>query len=523
MLRKDKLTFLGIIILTAFAVLLLVWPSLGRALNRANFSLGLDLKGGAYLLYKADLSKAENPEEDIKGVIDVIEKRINAYGVKEPAIRKLGKDRILVQLPGIKKVQEAKKLIGRTALIKFKEPQMGAYFVYESKNEKKDLKEVMGKIKKYISESYGIQPVVRKAGEKSRIWVQLPGKSPAEVENLSSELTEQESLPLKLESKGEMPVLDEKGEPKWVPAKGKYNGEEVELTSRLFQGATAVVINRRTNEPEVTFTWNEKGAEIFELITKRLHERPKRTPAQWGKRLGIFLGKERISAPVVRAQIGASGVITGMKLKEAQKLSRLLNAGRIPIPLHTIEEHDVSPTLGENFIDWSLKAGAIGIILVVLFMSLYYRFPGLMAGLALLIYTAFVLAAFKIIPVTLTLAGIAGFVLSIGMAVDANVLIFERMKEELRSGRTLRAAIEEGFNRAWPAIRDANITTFIICGILYFMGSKLAVPSVMGFAIVLFIGVAISLFSAMVITRNFLRLLSGTGVMRRPTFFILGK
>ncbi len=523
MYRRDKITFLFILALFAFAILSLVWPSLGKALNRESFVLGLDLKGGAHLVYQADLSQAENPEEAMKGVIDVIERRINAYGVTEPVIRQMGKDRILVQLPGIKEVQEAKKLIGETALIRFKEPQMNSYFVYQVVDQspaKEDLNQLMKRIEDFISEKYGVKPKVEELGE-AKVQVQIPGKGLADLSNLTEELTQQASLPLKLESSSETPALDKDGKPVWVPAKGVYEGEEVELTSRLFKGNTTVVLNQLTNQPEVAFEWNKEGAIIFEQITKRLFERPRveGTP-NWQRRLGIFLGDEYISAPEVQAVIKERGVITGLDLKEAQWLSRLLNAGRIPVPLHTIEEHDVSPTLGANFIDWSLKAGAIGLLMVILFMILYYRLPGLMAGFALLVYTALVLAAFKLIPVTLTLAGIAGFVLSIGMAVDANVLIFERMKEELRGGRTLRASIEVGFDRAWPAIRDANITTFISCGILYWMGSRLAVPAVMGFSLTLFIGVAISMFSALVVTRNFLRLLGSTGVVKRPALFM---
>ncbi|PIU57619.1 MAG: protein translocase subunit SecD [Chloroflexi bacterium CG07_land_8_20_14_0_80_51_10] len=435
MRRRDKLTLLGIIILTAFAVASLTWPALGKWLDREEIRLGLDLQGGAHLVYEADLSEAENPEEAMKGVIAVIEKRINAYGVSEPLIQQMRDDRLLVQLPGIEEIDEAKKLIGQTALIRFKEMELD-----ESSN----------------------------------------------------------------------PVLDEEGEPNWIPAMGKVDEEDKELTSQYFKGTVAVVLAPTTNLPEIAFEWDEEGAKLFEQITERLIQKP----------LGIFLGDEMISSPTVQTIIKERGVITGMSLDGARHLTVLLNAGRIPVPLHTIEEHDVSPTLGADFIRWSVIAGAIGLALVILFMILYYRLPGVMAGVALLIYAVLVLAAFKLIPVTLTLAGIAGFILSIGMAVDANVLIFERMKEEIRTGRTLRAAIEVGFNRAWPAIRDSNISTFITCGILYWMGSTLAVPSVMGFALTLFTGVAISMFSAIVITRTFLRLLGGTGVVNRPSLFV---
>jgi preprotein translocase subunit SecD len=207
-------------------------------------------------------------------------------------------------------------------------------------------------------------------------------------------------------------------------------------------------------------------------------------------------------------------------LNEATRLSKQLNAGRLPVPLEIIYDQTVSPILGADFIDMSLKAGLIGIVLVMLFMILYYRLPGLMASLALAFYGALVLALFKLIPVTLTLAGIGGFVLSIGMAVDANILIFERMKEELRAGRTLGAAIETGFNRAWTAIRDSNITTFIVCGILYWLGSSIVASApVMGFALTLVIGVAVSMFTAIVVTRTLLRLFVGTHLAQRTPLF----
>ena len=201
-------------------------------------------------------------------------------------------------------------------------------------------------------------------------------------------------------------------------------------------------------------------------------------------------------------------------------MSQLLNAGRIPIPLATIYEQTVSPILGAGFIDMSVKAGIIGIILVMLFMIAYYRFSGVLASLSLIFYGALVLAMFKMIPVTLTLAGLGGFILSIGMAVDANVLIFERMKEEIRTGRTLGAAIEAGFNRAWTAIRDSNVTTFIVCAILYWVGNSIAAGApVKGFAVTLFIGVAVSMFTAIVVTRTLLRLFVGSRLAKKTSLF----
>jgi len=209
-----------------------------------------------------------------------------------------------------------------------------------------------------------------------------------------------------------------------------------------------------------------------------------------------------------------------LSLNEATELSKQLNAGRLPVPLELIYEQDVSPVAGADFVNLALKAGIIGLLLVMAFMIAYYKIPGVLASLSLLFYAAFVLMIFKLIPVTLTLAGIGGFVVSIGMAVDANVLIFERMKEELKMGRTLGAAIEAGFSRAWSAIRDSNLTTFIACLILYMVGSNIVAGApVKGFALTLFIGVAVSMFTAITVTRSLLRLFIGSRLASRTSLF----
>jgi len=218
------------------------------------------------------------------------------------------------------------------------------------------------------------------------------------------------------------------------------------------------------------------------------------------------------------------GQITGLSLVDAQELRDLLNAGRIDVPLGRwvegefepsvpLYERTVDATLGQDSIQKSILAAGIGIVLLLIFMILYYRLPGLVACLSLAVYGAVLLAIFKIIPITLTLPGLAGFIVSLGMAVDANVLIFERMKEELRGGRSLGAAAEAGFNRAWTAIRDSNITTFIACIVLFWLGGTLGALMVRGFALILFIGVALSMFTAIVVTRTFLRLIIGSQVV----------
>jgi len=357
------------------------------------------------------------------------------------------------------------------------------------------------------------EPVIQRLGE-DRIVVELPGISETEKAKRLIGQTALLEFGERIEEGEEARWVNELGE--WKPATALVDGDEKALTSAYFKENTYV---DRDNWGRILlrFEWNETGSNLSEEITKRLVKKP----------LGIFLGDEplrgedgRSIAPIVQSIITERGQIEGLSFGEATELSRLLNAGRIPVPLTPIYEQTVSPILGSDFIRMSVTAGLIGLILVLLFMMIYYRLPGVLASGALIFYVSVVLAIFKLIPVTLSLAGIGGFVLSIGMAVDANILIFERMKEELRLGRTLGAAIEAGFSRAWPAIRDSNITTFIVCGILYWLGSSIiASTPVMGFALTLAIGVAISMFTAVVVTRTFLRLFAGTRLGQKTSLF----
>lgn len=430
MVRKNTLVLIIILALFTFALSALIYPLFGREAMR----LGLDLQGGIHMVYQADLSSIESGQESeaMAGAIAVIERRINILGVTEPVIQKQGEDRILVELPGVSEAEKAKKLIGQTALLEFREH------------------------------------------------------------------------------------VNKGGEIEWVPTTAVVDGQEKTLTSAYFRENTYISTDD-FGRVLLVFEWNTEGSKLSEEITGRLIGEP----------LGIFLSDEpllgddgELIAPIVRSKIIDRGQIEGLSLNEATLLSQLLNAGRIPIPLTPIYDQTVSPILGADFIDMSVKAGIIGIILVMLFMIAYYRLSGVLANLALIFYGALVLALFKLIPVTLTLAGLGGFILSIGMAVDANVLIFERMKEELRAGRTLGAAIEAGFNRAWTAIRDSNITTFIVCIILIVVGSSIVGGApVMGFAVTLFIGVAVSMFTAIVVTRTLLRLFVGSRLAKRTSLF----
>jgi protein-export membrane protein SecD len=268
--------------------------------------------------------------------------------------------------------------------------------------------------------------------------------------------------------------------------------------------------DQQTGEPQVGLEFNDEGAKLFGEITQR----------NIGKPVAIILDGQVLSAPNVQnAILEGKAVITGsFTIQEAKLLVRRLNAGALPVPVTLETQTTVGASLGRESLDMSLRAGIIGFLLVAFFMLIYYRLPGLIAILALLLYTAMNLAVFKLIPVTMTLSGIAGFILSVGMAVDANVLIFERMKEELKRGRTMQSAIDEGFRRAWNSIRDSNFTTLISCTILYYTSSSL----LKGFALTLALGVILSMFSAITVSRTLLRLVSGWGFLKAPALYMPG-
>jgi preprotein translocase subunit SecD len=275
---------------------------------------------------------------------------------------------------------------------------------------------------------------------------------------------------------------------------------------------------QNTNEPQVQITFNSQGAKLFSDITAR----------DVGKPIGILIDGVLISSPKVNEQIsGGTAVITGQfTLQQAKDMAIQLNSGALPVPLKQppAEEETIGPTLGQESIHQSLVAGVIGLLIVLTFMAFYYRLPGLVADVALLIYAAVTLAIFKgalfwlgIPQITLTLAGVAGFILSIGMAVDANILIFERFKEEVRTGKTIPLALEAGFSRAWTSIRDSNVSTLITCTILFYFGTG----SIRGFALTLGIGVLVSMFTAIVVTRTFLRIVLRGSLEKHLSYFAI--
>ena len=392
------------------------------------FKLGLDLQGGVHLTYKADLSAIKPAEaaDAMEGLRDVIEKRVNAFGVGEPLVQAEksagGDQRLIVELPGVTNVNEAIKMIGETPFLEFKTENPNADKLTEE--EKKD---------------------------SSKVFV-------------SSDLT------------------------------GRYLKKAI------------LDFDQTTFEPVISLEFNDEGGKLFAKMTKE----------NVGKSIAIFLDGAPISVPNVREEItGGKAQITGQFTpQEAKLLVQRLNSGALPVPVSLISQQSVGPTLGEKFLAKGIMAGIYGMILVSLFLILWYRLPGLAAVLALGLYTIIILALFKLIPVTLTAAGIAGFILSVGMAVDANILIFERMKEELKKGKNLQSAVSEGFSRAWLSIRDSNISSLITAGILFWMGTSM----IKGFALTLGVGILISMFSAITVSRTFLLAIGLKGESRIGKF-----
>jgi preprotein translocase subunit SecD len=340
------------------------------------------------------------------------------------------------------------------------------------------------------------EPVITTQGS-DRIVVELPGVSdPNAVRQLVGQTGRLDFVPLGTVTKQKDDVIDEKQFPPL------FSGEQL---------SSAAIGTDTTGKRVVTFILKEAGAKLFADYTA----------AHVGQYFAIVLDGHVISAPQINEAIPGGNVqisqpgIGGYPLKEATDLVTVLQFGSLPFPIKELSNVTISATLGEQFLSQSLLAGAVGIFLVMLFMLIYYRLPGVIASFALIYYSLVVLALFRLIPVTLTLAGVAGFVLSIGMAVDANILIFERMKEEMRVGKSLPAAVEAGFGRAWNSILDSNVSSLITATILYLFGSS----TIRGFAFVLIIGVLVSMFSAIVVTRSILRWVVARGWSRKASLY----
>lgn len=389
-------------------------------LGNLSYRLGLDLKGGTHLVYRADTSQINSGEtsEAMAGLRNVIERRINFFGVTEPVVQvsgSSGENRLIVELAGVFDVNEAIRLIGETPYLEFK--------------------------------------TERPEEERSKF-----------IEDAKSG-----TLP---------PFVD----PIYTTT---------ELTGRFLEKA-AVDFDSVTGKPYIVLKFNDEGAKIFAQLTKD----------NIGKTLAIYLDNAPISQPVVQNEIiGGTAQITGQfSAAESRDLVRKLNSGALPIPIMLISQQSVGATLGGEALEHGIRASIYSIITVAAFLLIWYRLPGLAGIFALTFYIVLLLFFFKIVGVTLTAAGIAGFILSVGVAVDANILIFERMKEEIARGRSLDAAISEGFLRAWSSIRDASVSTIITSAILFWFGTSV----VKGFALTLGIGVFASLLSSIVVTKMFL-------------------
>lgn len=329
------------------------------------------------------------------------------------------------------------------------------------------------------------EPLIQLKGDR-QIIVQLPDvKDPQEAVKLIGETA-------KLDFRRQ----DPEDPSKWI---------ETEIQGKMLKDAKAEI--NPTGQYYISFEFNSEGAKKFGALTTELV----------GKPLGIFLDGQPISTPNVRQPItGGSGIIEGsFSPEEAKTLAIQLKAGQLPVPLKMVENRTVGPSLGQEAVTRSFNAGVIGLGMVLIFMLWYYRIPGIMANVALFLYALFNLAIFKLIPITLTVPGIAGFILSIGMAVDANILIFERTKEELRMGKSIFKAVDSGFKRAFSSIFDSNATTLISCAVLYYFGTGL----IRGFAVTLAVGVIISMFTAITVTRTILSVIVRYRKFRNPVLY----
>lgn len=534
---KVKLALLGIFLMALSAIVLDFPQYISKAgiqlpaFVSKPFRLGLDLQGGTHLIYQADISNIPSADQSsaVEGVRDVIERRVNAFGVSEPVVEVTNTPdgwRVIVELAGITDVNQAIKMIGETPLLEFKEPnpnpqialtdaqkQEITQYNETAKIKAEDiLKQALAPGADFASlaKKYSEDTVSQQAGgnlgfvkrgnfvpefEKACFDDLKPGQISKNLVqsafgyHIIQKVAEQGTGDT-YEANCSHILIKTKSEADYVtPAdQWSYTG----LTGKQLSRAQ-VVFDPNTHTPEINLEFNSEGKDLFANLTKK----------DVGKPIAIFLDNQIISSPTVQEPIlDGKAVISGkFTITEARLLAQRLNAGALPVPISLISQQTIGASLGNESVRQSINAGLIGLIIVILFMILYYRLPGLAATIALLFYALILAALFKVINVTLTLAGIAGFILSLGMAVDANVLIFERLKEELRLGKPLTVAISEGFKRAWPSIFDGNVSTIITCLILM----SFTTSSVKGFAITLTIGIVVSMFSAMTVTRLILQ------------------
>ncbi|MBM3134272.1 MAG: protein translocase subunit SecD [Chloroflexi bacterium] len=456
---------------------------------------GLDLQGGLQVILQAKESE-DTPAnaETMAAAKGIVENRVNALGVSEPLIQLQGSNRIIVELPGIKDPAQAIQTFGRTGLLEFIDA--GSTFLPDGTIVTTTLggpaSLATGEETLPLAPTTPLTPTV------------APTLAPTSAPTPTLAVTPTTELTATAAATTTVPVTTTATLTPTLPPPTIYR---TVITGRLLK--TADVSFDETGKPQIHFSLQKVGNEPQDDGPKLFGDF---TSQNVGKFLAIVLDKRVISCPTIQSPItDGEGRITGkFTLQEAKNMVIVLKYGALPVPLEVVENRTVGPTLGQDSVRKSVVAGAIGLLIVMAFMLIYYRLPGFLADVALLLYAAMVFALFKLIPVTLTLPGIAGFILSIGMAIDANILIFERMKEELRWGKTLGAAIEAGFARAWTSIRDSNFSTMITCAILFWFGMNFGASIIRGFALTLFIGVAVSMFTAITVTRTFLRAIVNT-------------
>ncbi|MEA3273497.1 MAG: protein translocase subunit SecD [Patescibacteria group bacterium] len=540
--KKIYLNILAIILLTLVAGAVaspkmpdfnLLGKPVGQTLRELKIKLGLDLQGGAHLVYRADMSSipSDSLTESLSGIRDVIERRVNAYGVSEPQIltNKSGEEyRIIVDLAGVTNVEAAIAMIGETPVLDFREendeealqltPEEQEIAKETNQQSKTQAEAILGKaldgedFAKLAQENsadvankdqggdlgfFGKEAMVPEFEEvafnkdftKDSVW---PNLVQTQFGYHLLKKTDEREIDGQQEVKISHILFKTVDETKKEVATQPF--KLTPLTGKNLKQA-AVIFNQNTQEPQVSLQFDDEGKKMFREITER----------NVGKRLAIFLDGAPITVPVVQTVIAdGRAVITGSgDITEAKELAKRLNAGALPVPIELISQEKVGASLGASSLKKSLTAGLLGISLVSGFMLTFYLICGLVAVISLSFYAVAIVAVFKILGITLTLSGIAGFILSVGMAVDANILIFGRIKEELKEGRSVKLAISNGFKRAWPSIRDGNISTLITCVVLTSLGTGM----VKGFAITLGIGITLSMFTAVFVTRNILEFL----------------
>ena len=463
--------------------------------TRDRLETGLNVKFESLEIFQAIETPPPTPDQ-MEGVLDIINRRVNAFGTEEPIIQTIGDDRIIVQLPGA---------TGSITRVTFSEPV-----------EREDVLTVLVRLEQPFTSldqdgprTFRIKTNTLGASRKDEIRNTLAEQLGVPVESfqVNSGIDEAKSLI------GQTALLEFKERTCSDRFCIDFTDSDIGLTGDDLERADPVVDSTGIGW-SISIQFNDRGTDIFSDLTRRI-------TGVDTKRIAIILDDEQLLAPVARAWIrdGRSEITGNFTREEVRTRSIQLDSGRLPVPLKIIQESDVDALLGSESLKRSLMAGIVGLGLVMLFMVAYYRMAGLVAAVSLVVYSLIVLAIFKMIPITLTLSHIGGFILSIGMAVDANVLIFERMKEEVRIGRTLASSMEVGFNRAWPAIRDGNFSTLITCIVLIWFGDRLGGGLITGFAISLMIGVFASMFTAVVVSRNLLQLLAWIGLGRKISLF----